>query len=53
MTAWFPRSLLSLALLFATGWLFARFTLGKPWVVGLSFLIGGGVLVALVIALGG
>jgi len=42
-----------LALLFATGWLFARFTLGKPWVVGLSFLIGGGVLVALAIALGG
>jgi len=42
-----------LALLFITGWLFARFTLGKPWVVGLSFLVGGGVLVALAIALGG
>ncbi len=42
-----------LALLFITGWLFARFTLGKPWIVGLSFLVGGGVLVALAIALGG
>ena len=42
-----------LGLLFITGWLFARYTLGKPWVVGLSFLIGGGVLVALAIALGG
>lgn len=42
-----------LALLFITGWLFARFTLGNPWVVGLGFLVGGGVLVALAIALGG
>lgn len=42
-----------LALLFITGWLFARFTLSKPWIVGLSFLVGGGVLVALAIALGG
>jgi VIT1/CCC1 family predicted Fe2+/Mn2+ transporter len=42
-----------LALLFITGWLFARFTLGKPWIVGLSFLIGGAALVAVAIALGG
>lgn len=42
-----------LALLFITGWLFARFTLGKPWIVGLSFLVGGAALVAVAIALGG
>src|SRR4249919_1820751 len=42
-----------LALLFITGWLFARFTLGKPWLVGLGFLVGGAALVAIAIALGG
>ena len=42
-----------LGLLFITGWLFARFTLGKPWLVGLSFLVGGAALVAVAIALGG
>jgi len=42
-----------LGLLFVTGWLFARFTLGKPWVAGLSFLVGGAALVAVAIALGG
>lgn len=42
-----------LALLFAAGCLWARFTLGKPWLVGLGFLLGGTALVAIAIALGG
>jgi hypothetical protein len=42
-----------LTLLFATGYWWARFTLGKPWLVGLCFLAGGLGLVALAIALGG
>ena len=42
-----------LALLFIAGCLWARYTLGKPWLVGLGFLIGGAVLVAIAIALGG
>jgi len=42
-----------LTLLFATGYWWSRFTLGKPWVVGLCFLVGGVGLVAAAIALGG
>jgi VIT1/CCC1 family predicted Fe2+/Mn2+ transporter len=42
-----------LALLFVTGYWWARFTLGKPWVVGFCFLAGGTVLVLAAIALGG
>jgi VIT family protein len=42
-----------LALLFVTGYWWARYTLGKPWLVGLCFLIGGLGLVAMAIALGG
>jgi hypothetical protein len=42
-----------LALLFATGYWWSRFTLGKPWFVGLCFLVGGVGLVAVAIALGG
>ncbi len=42
-----------LALLFITGYCWSRYTLGRPWLVGLSFLIGGLVLVAAAIALGG
>lgn len=42
-----------LALLFLTGFFWARLTLGKPWIVGLSFLVVGFGLVALAIALGG
>jgi hypothetical protein len=42
-----------LAMLFVTGYWWARFTLGKPWLVGFLFLIGGVALVALAIALGG
>lgn len=41
------------AMLFVTGYWWARFTLGKPWLVGLFFLIGGVALVAVAIALGG
>ena len=42
-----------LMLLFATGYWWARFTLGKPWLVGLCFLVGGVGLVTVAIALGG
>ena len=42
-----------LALLFITGYLWARYTLSKPWLVGLIFLFGGIVLVVAAIALGG
>jgi VIT family len=42
-----------LTLLFVTGYWWARYTLGKPWIVGLCFLIAGIVLVGVAIALGG
>ena len=42
-----------LTLLFATGYWWSRFTLGRPWLVGLCFLAGGVGLVAVAIALGG
>lgn len=42
-----------LVLLFASGYAWSRYTLGKPWLVGLCFLIGGAALVVLAIALGG
>ena len=42
-----------LVLLFVVGRLWSRYTLGRPWLVGLGFLIGGAALVAVAIALGG
>jgi VIT family len=42
-----------LALLFLTGYRWARYTLGHPWLVGLCFLIGGFAMVWTAIALGG
>lgn len=42
-----------LGLLFVTGYAWARHTLGKPSLVGFGFLIGGTVLVAVAIMLGG
>jgi len=42
-----------LAFLFVTGYFWARFTLGKPWLVGLTLLVGGFVLVGVAILLGG
>ncbi len=42
-----------LALLFITGFMWAKHTLSRPWIVGLSFLAGGIVLVVVAIALGG
>ena len=42
-----------LALLFVVGSWWARYTLGKPWLVGLCFLAVGFLLVAAAIALGG
>lgn len=41
------------SLLYLTGYQWARYTLGKPWLVGLCFLVGGIGLVAIAIALGG
>ena len=41
------------ALLFFTGYWWARYTLSKPWIAGLGFLVGGIVLVLTAIALGG
>jgi hypothetical protein len=42
-----------LALLFIVGWYWARYTLGRPWLAGISFLLGGLALVVAAIALGG
>ena len=42
-----------LGLLFISGYLWARHTLSRPWLVGFSFLAGGIVLVLVAIALGG
>lgn len=42
-----------LASLFVAGYFWARYTLGKPWLVGFSLLFGGTVLVAVAILLGG
>lgn len=42
-----------LAMLFITGYLWARHTLSKPWLVGVCFLIAGTLLVAVAIPLGG
>jgi hypothetical protein len=42
-----------LALLFIIGCWWARYTLSRPWIVGLGFLVGGLALVAAAIALGG
>jgi hypothetical protein len=42
-----------LTLLFVIGWWWARYTLSRPWIVGLGFLVGGLVLVVAAIALGG
>ncbi len=41
------------ALLFFTGFWWARYTIAKPWVAGLGFLVVGIVLVVAAIALGG
>ena len=42
-----------LALLFISGYLWARYTVSRPWLVGLCFLIAGIALVLAAIALGG
>ena len=42
-----------LAILFVTGYWWARYSHGKPWLVGLSLLTGGIALVAVAILLGG
>lgn len=40
-------------LLFLTGYRWARYTLGRPWIAGFCFLIGGIAMVLIAIALGG
>ncbi len=42
-----------LASLFVVGYVWARFTMGRPWIVGLMLLLGGTVLVGRSILLGG
>jgi len=42
-----------LASLFIVGYGWARFTMGRPWIVGLMLLLGGTILVGLSILLGG
>ncbi len=42
-----------LTFLFITGYSWTRYTTGKPWLVGLGFLLVGTALVAVAIALGG
>jgi len=42
-----------LAMLFVIGYWCARYTVAKPWLVGLALLIGGIALVAVAVALGG
>ena len=42
-----------LALLFFTGYRWAKYTLGHPWIVGLCFLLGGMGMVWTALALGG
>lgn len=42
-----------LSLLFVSGYLWARYTLSRPWLVGVCFLLGGIALVVVAIALGG
>ena len=44
---------LLVGLLFLTGYWWAHYTLGKPWIVGTAFLTVGFVLVIAAIALGG
>ena len=42
-----------LGLLFLSGYWWSRYTLGRPWLAGVIFLLGGGLLVLAAIALGG
>jgi hypothetical protein len=44
---------IAIAMLFLTGWAFGRITGRRPWVLGVSMVILGGILVGLTMALGG
>jgi VIT1/CCC1 family predicted Fe2+/Mn2+ transporter len=46
-------NLIAVVMLFGMGYTFGRITGGRPWLVGISMVILGGVLVGLTIALGG
>jgi VIT1/CCC1 family predicted Fe2+/Mn2+ transporter len=52
-TALRVSNLIATAMLFGTGYAFGRITGGRPWVVGISMVVLGAVLVALTMALGG
>ena len=53
MSALRVSNLIAVAMLFATGYAFGRLTGQRPWAVGISMVLLGGVLVAFTIALGG
>ena len=44
---------IAIAMLFLTGWAFGRITGRLPWVMGVSMVILGAILVGLTMALGG
>jgi len=44
---------IAIVMLFLTGYAFGRLTGRRPWKVGVSMVLFGGVLVAIVMALGG
>ena len=44
---------IAIVILFGTGWAFGRITGRRPWVMGVSMVILGGILVGLTMALGG
>lgn len=52
-TAMRVSNLIAIALLFVTGYFYGCLTRRRPWVVGASMVVLGGVLVGLTIALGG
>jgi len=53
LTALRISNLIAVAMLFAAGFAFGRITGGHPWLVGISMVILGAVLVSLTMALGG
>jgi hypothetical protein len=46
-------NLLLLGMLFLVGWMWAGYTILRPWAAGLGLMVGGVILVAIAIALGG
>ena len=46
-------NLIAIAMLFLTGWAFGRITGRPPWIMGVSMVVLGAILVGLTMALGG